>query len=72
MKKLFKMKDPLNILSFNTEIMPNIKIIGGKALSLIKLTKLNRNVPPGIILTVNFFSDWLFNYILENLVKINK
>ena len=53
------MKQPLNIISFNSEIIPDIKNIGGKALSLIKLKKLNMNVPPGIILSVDFFSDWL-------------
>ena len=53
------MKKPLNIISFNWEIIPDIKTIGGKALSLIKLKKLNINVPPGIILSFDFFSDWL-------------
>ena len=46
------MQDSLNIFPFNSEIIPDIKIIGGKALSLIKLTQLSKNVHPGIILTI--------------------
>ena len=52
-----------SIISFQTEIVPDINTIGGKALSLIKLTNNNFNVPPGIILTSNFFNEWM------NLIK---
>ena len=53
------MDESSNILSFNLEKLPDINIIGGKALSLIKLTNYKFNIPPGIILTSNFFEQWL-------------
>ena len=48
-----------NIIPLNTSNPPSISDVGGKGFSLVKLTSLNLNVPPGIILTVNFFSSWL-------------
>ena len=53
------MVDILNIISFKPEQIPDIKNVGGKALSLIQLTKFNFNVPPGIIITCNFFKEWM-------------
>lgn len=53
------MEDLLEILPFTSDKIPDISIVGGKALSLIQLTKLNINVPPGIILTMNFFKEWM-------------
>ena len=48
-----------NIIPFNSKIISDINIVGGKGYSLIKLTNFNYNVPPGIILTVEFFSEWM-------------
>ena len=48
-----------NIIPLNTSKLPSISEVGGKGFSLVKLTSLNLEVPPGIILTVNFFSSWL-------------
>ena len=53
------MEDLVDILSFTHDQIPDINIVGGKALSLIQLTKLNINVPPFIILTTNFFKEWM-------------
>ena len=55
--------EPASILSFQPKEIPNINTVGGKALSLIKLTKSKFNVPQGIILTINFFDEWM------NLIK---
>ncbi|WP_240839451.1 PEP/pyruvate-binding domain-containing protein [Acidaminobacter sp. JC074] len=44
---------------FSTKEFPEIKEVGGKALSLITMTKMGFNVPRGMVLTVDFFSDWL-------------
>lgn len=52
------MKNP-SIISLNTKELPEVAEVGGKGFSLIKLTSLNLNVPPGIILTVGFFKDWI-------------
>ena len=57
------MIDNDSVISFQTEIIPDINNIGGKAISLIRLTSNNFNVPPGIILTSNFFNEWM------NLIK---
>ncbi|ORX64347.1 hypothetical protein BCR32DRAFT_287136 [Anaeromyces robustus] len=47
------------IISLNSKDLANISQVGGKGYSLIKLSSLNLNVPPGIILTVDFFEDWI-------------
>ena len=47
------------IISLNSKELPQISEVGGKGYSLIKLSSLCLNVPPGIVLTVNFFKDWL-------------
>ena len=52
------MKENQNIISLNSKEVPGISEVGGKGYSLIKLSSINLNVPPGIILTVNFFSSW--------------
>ncbi len=44
---------------FNERNLPDIKEVGGKAQSLIKLTQGGFNVPSGIVLSVAFFKDWL-------------
>ncbi len=55
--------DHLNIYHFNidnqSESIPEISKVGGKGYSLIKMTKIGLNVPPGFILSVNFFSEWI-------------
>ena len=38
---------------------PTRSEVGGKALSLIKTSELQFNVPPGFVLTVSFFQPWL-------------
>ena len=52
------MQENQNIISLNFKEVPDISEVGGKGYSLIKLSSINLNVPPGIILTVNFFSSW--------------
>ena len=47
------------IISLNSKELPQISEVGGKGYSLIKLSSLCLNVPPGIVLTVNFFKDWV-------------
>ena len=48
-----------SIIFLNSKKIPEISEVGGKGYSLIKLTSLNLNVPPGIILTVDFFKEWI-------------
>ncbi len=45
--------------NFDGNKVPAIEEVGGKANSLIKLTKGNFNVPNGAVLTVDFFKDWI-------------
>ena len=47
------------IIPFLTNECPTINQVGGKGYSLIKLTSLNLEVPSGVILTVDFFSEWI-------------
>ena len=47
------------IISLNSKYLPEISEVGGKGYSLIKLYSLNLTVPNGIILTVDFFHDWI-------------
>lgn len=47
------------IIPFSTNEYPTINQVGGKGYSLIKLTSLNLEVPSGVILTVDFFSEWI-------------
>ncbi|KAG4087706.1 glutathione synthetase ATP-binding domain-like protein [Neocallimastix lanati (nom. inval.)] len=47
------------IISLNSKELADISQVGGKGYSLIKLSSLNLNVPPGIVLTVGFFEDWI-------------
>lgn|GEM_PF-6420211 len=46
------------VYNFNTKISPELTQVGGKAKSLISLTKAGLPVPAGIELTVNFFTEW--------------
>ena len=45
----------------NETINENVSVatVGGKGYSLIQMTKYKFNVPPGIVLTVSFFKQWL-------------
>ena len=47
------------IISLNSKELPEISEVGGKGYSLIKLNTLDLNVPPGIVLTINFFKEWI-------------
>ena len=66
-----------SIIFLNSKKIPEITKVGGKGYSLIKLNSLNINVPPGIILTVDFFKEWieeikkteLYNQFIELLNK---
>jgi phosphoenolpyruvate synthase/pyruvate phosphate dikinase len=48
-----------SIYHFSTNKLPKITEVGGKADSLIQMTKMGLPVPEGFVLTVNFFSPWL-------------
>ena len=47
------------IFSFNESKLPGISEVGGKGYSLIKMTSVGLNVPPGIVLTVQYFKTWI-------------
>ncbi|MBN1411485.1 MAG: hypothetical protein JW969_11625 [Spirochaetales bacterium] len=47
------------IYHFNTPDKPSLKEVGGKALSLIEMTRAGFAVPAGMVLTVDFFRSWL-------------
>lgn len=47
------------IYQFNTDKTPQLSQIGGKACSLIKMTRAGFPVPEGFVLTVDFFKPWL-------------
>ena len=53
------MKANSTIIHLNSKEIPEISEVGGKGYSLIKLSSLNLNVPNGIVLTVNFFNEWI-------------
>ena len=48
-----------NIILLNSKEIPEISKIGGKGYSLVKMTNIGLNVPPGIILCVDFFKEWI-------------
>jgi phosphoenolpyruvate synthase/pyruvate phosphate dikinase len=48
-----------SILSFSTNTLPEIGDVGGKALTLIQMTKAGMPVPPGFVLAVKFFKPWM-------------
>jgi len=47
------------IYPFATDETPELAQVGGKATSLISLTRHGLPVPPGIVLSVTFFEPWL-------------
>jgi pyruvate,water dikinase len=44
---------------FSTSDTPDIAQVGGKGLSLIRMTKAGFKVPPGFVLTTGFFKHWI-------------
>ncbi|MFK7780482.1 MAG: PEP/pyruvate-binding domain-containing protein, partial [Candidatus Gracilibacteria bacterium] len=46
------------IYTFDSEIIPELKEVGGKAKSLIQTTKAGLLVPGGLALSVAFFDEW--------------
>ncbi|MBX9695613.1 MAG: hypothetical protein K2Z81_24730, partial [Cyanobacteria bacterium] len=46
------------IHNFADDFDAKLSQVGGKALSLIRMTKANLPVPPGFVLPVDFFEDW--------------
>jgi len=51
--------EKVKIVSLNSKEVADISQVGGKGYSLIRLSSLDLNVPPGIVLTVEFFRDWI-------------
>ncbi len=47
------------IVTFPGAVTAKIKKVGGKGQSLIRMTQLGLPVPPGFILCVEFFEDWM-------------
>ena len=47
------------IFSFDTTQLPTLEQTGGKALALIEMTNAGMPVPPGFVLTVDFFKPWV-------------
>ena len=47
------------VYPFTTEQTPNLEQVGGKGMSLIFMKQRNLPVPPGFVLTVDFFEPWL-------------
>ena len=47
------------IYPFNSNHIPPLEQAGGKALALIQMTGAGMPVPPGFVLTVDFFMPWL-------------
>lgn len=47
------------VIPFSTSDLHALSKVGGKAFSLITLTREGLPVPPGFVLTVDFFSPWL-------------
>jgi rifampicin phosphotransferase len=47
------------IFSFTSSELPQLDQAGGKALALIQMTRAGMPVPPGFVLTVQFFEPWM-------------
>ncbi len=50
-----------SIYPFSTSEKPSLDQVGGKAMSLIQMTRQGLPVPPGFVLSVAFFQPWLEN-----------
>ncbi len=59
-------EDKKNFYNLNSYFLPTISEVGGKGFSLIKMTKAGLKVPPGFILTVNYFQTWTDELKLTN------
>ena len=46
------------VYRFSDKYIPDLSEVGGKGLSLIKGSKSDLPVPPGFVLTVEFFKSW--------------
>ena len=53
------MVEEAKIVSLNSKELVDVAQVGVKGYSLIRLSSLNLNVPPGIVLTVKFFENWI-------------
>ena len=49
----------ISIYKFDEKKIPEISQVGGKGYSLIKMTNAGLNVPPGFVLSVEFFKPWI-------------
>lgn len=47
------------IFPFTSAELPSLEQVGGKALALMTMTQAGMPVPPGFVLTVEFFAPWL-------------
>ena len=47
------------IVPFDSPESPRIDQVGSKALSLITMSRAGMPVPPGLVLTVDFFAPWI-------------
>lgn len=47
------------IIQFDSETQATLSDVGGKALSLIRMTRAGLPVPPGFVLPVAFFAPWI-------------
>jgi hypothetical protein len=45
--------------AFTTDVSPGLAELGGKALSVMAMTRRGLPVPPGFVLTTRFFEPWL-------------
>ncbi len=52
-------EEPTLIFPFNGSPIPTLAEVGGKGLSLMRMTQAGLPVPPGFILSVAFFEPWL-------------
>ncbi|WP_313339819.1 PEP/pyruvate-binding domain-containing protein [Sedimentibacter sp.] len=50
------------IYGFNSKVSPELTQVGGKGMSLIRMTNQGLPVPPGFVMSVEFFKPW-FDYI---------
>ncbi|AOT69660.1 PEP/pyruvate-binding domain-containing protein [Geosporobacter ferrireducens] len=50
------------VYSFDSKEIPSLSKVGGKAMSLMRMTQQGLPVPPGFVLSVEFFKPW-FDYI---------
>lgn len=52
-------ENPTMIVPFPGALTAQLNKVGGKGQSLIRMTQLGLPVPPGFVLTVDFFQEWL-------------